>query len=439
MQIENNGENIEVSKKYAKKITRDEMDAGDNKADRKAIFESMDTNKDGELSTTELADAFSRLDADGDGKVTDAEINAAVDAIPNIKQAKKAEYIAYLKDMAAKNNEKAESEAGNTYTVQLGEQYDDLIARILKSRGIDNPTEEQIKAAKKQFEADNEGAFTRNEDGSVKWLLAGKQVFVRTGTADDAQDYMKDKNNASEVLEDYNNWVQGGKKLFTYDAAKPNAFRESGAAQQKATPEEKAKEMNLRTTYASNKGWYYSDTEKMHYRWNEAAGTFIKMPGVLHVYEDGTFDYGFIKMRDTAGSDKGWYYSDKEKTHYKWDDKKSQFVKRADVCQVLGTGTAIRTTDATDKGWYYSNEEREHYKWDSKNKKYVKMPGIKQVDKNGTLTYNNIVLRETDASALGWYYSEAEKTHYKWDDKENKFVKRSDVRTVASDGTYQNA
>lgn len=226
MQIENNGENIEVGKKYAKKITRDEMNAGDSKATRKAIFDSMDTNKDGELSTTELADMFSKLDADGDGKVTDAEINTAVDAIPNVKQAKKAEYIAYLKDMAAKNNEKAGTEAGNTYTVQLGEQYDDLITRILKSRGIENPTEEQIKIAKKQFEADNEGAFTRNADGSVKWLLAGKQVFVRTGTTDDAKDYMKDRNNASEVMEDYNSWVNGGKKAFTYDSAKPNAYRE---------------------------------------------------------------------------------------------------------------------------------------------------------------------------------------------------------------------
>ena len=160
------------------------------------------------------------------------------------------------------------------------------------------------------------------------------------------------------------------------------------------------------------------------------------MPGISFVDKDGNINYGNTTLRDTNGTDKGWYYSDKEKVHYKWDDKENKFVKRSEIYQILSSGTVLRYTDASDKGWYCSIDTEEHYRWDDENERFIKMTDVKYVDKYGNLTYGNTSLKPTLASNKGWYISDDGKTYYKWDNSAGKYVKQSDVAYVKPDGSY---
>ena len=81
-----------------------------------------------------------------------------------------------------------------SYTVQNGESFNDLITRILKAQGIENPTPEDIAKAKEEFKKANPDAVHRAANG-VEYLLVGDKVNLPVD--------LGDKNNADEQIGEY--------------------------------------------------------------------------------------------------------------------------------------------------------------------------------------------------------------------------------------------
>ena len=81
-----------------------------------------------------------------------------------------------------------------SYTVQNGESFNDLIRRILKAQGIENPTPEDIEKAKDEFKKANPDAVHRAANG-VEYLLVGDKVNLPVD--------LGDKNNADEQIGEY--------------------------------------------------------------------------------------------------------------------------------------------------------------------------------------------------------------------------------------------
>lgn len=369
MKINNGNENIEFSNKIAKELTKSDLQAETANSVNETIFKNYDKNNDGKLSTDELAAVLNDVDANGDGTVMDQEITDAVNKMNNVKAEKKTEYINFLKNMAAKNAEKVKDDAnvGNSYTIQLGEQFDDLIIRIMKAQGESDAdakvgTDKYNKYAA-QFKADNPDAFKANDDGSVKWLVASKKVYIRTNTQSDSTDAMKavkDKNNSDDVVKDYVDWRDNGKEKYEYKVGGPAYTRkgadatsdtdtDTDATTDTADVDKKAEEHNpkLRRTYGSDKGWYYSETEKTHYWWN--GSDFVKTPGIGSVSKDGTFTVANGKtLRATYGTGQGWYYEvgSNPPVHWKWDETAKKFIRHTEVKMINKDGSIVKNDAA---------------------------------------------------------------------------------------------
>ena len=113
----------------------------------------------------------------------------SADELAELEAAKAAE--AEAKNKAAEESQPATFD----YTVQNGESYNDLIKRILAKKGIENPTEEDIAAAKAEFEENNPGAVRKNKKG-VEYLMVGDKVKLGAD--------LGDLNNSSEQIGLYN-------------------------------------------------------------------------------------------------------------------------------------------------------------------------------------------------------------------------------------------
>lgn len=113
----------------------------------------------------------------------------SADELAELEAAKAAE--AEAKNKAAEESQPATFD----YTVQNGERYNDLIKRILAKKGIENPTEEDIAAAKAEFEENNPGAVRKNKKG-VEYLMVGDKVKLGAD--------LGDLNNSSEQIGLYN-------------------------------------------------------------------------------------------------------------------------------------------------------------------------------------------------------------------------------------------
>ena len=142
---------VNFSGKMSKKINLSDITFQNLSDEKKAKLDAIfNTNNDGDskdaLTIDELTKAVADADTNKDGKLTDAELEASWSKLDNSKKQgiEKTEYIAYIKAMAAKNAELAKDDnIGNGYTIQLGEQLDDLVLRVLKSQGVSEPTDEQ--------------------------------------------------------------------------------------------------------------------------------------------------------------------------------------------------------------------------------------------------------------------------------------------------------
>lgn len=132
---------------------------------------------------------------------------------------------------------------------------------------------------------------------------------------------------------------------------KGNADKDKAAA---------AKEQGLRPTY--NSKFYYSETEKEHYKWNPKTKKFTKYPNIAYFNKDKTY---VRKYKNKDGSAKVIDYSaDGYPTKMQarnWQNK--PYLNKDFVVKKLG----LQETYATkSNGIYYDKATKMHYKWNEK-------------------------------------------------------------------------
>ena len=212
---------VNFSGKMAKKLNLSDIKvdglSSEDKAKLDAIF---NTKNDGDskdaLTIDEIVKSVANIDTDKNGKLSDEEMKAAWQKLTNKPQGiTETQYISYLKAMSAANEQSAkEANIGNGYTIQLGEQLDDLVERVLKSQGVTEPTADQ-KSKCRQAIIDNNPNSMKIENGTVKWLIAGAKIYLPTDTQTGVA-YVKDKDNKAEVEEKYRKWRSGEIASFIY-------------------------------------------------------------------------------------------------------------------------------------------------------------------------------------------------------------------------------
>ncbi len=343
----------------------------------------------------------------------------------------------------------------HSYTVQEGERYTDLIIRSLKAQGIENPTEEQIKEAKENFEKNNPGAVKRTKKG-YEYLLVGAKVQL--------EGQLEDKNNAREQINQY-----------IEKHVKPLENGNRGVQHAEPDPEvvQKAKEKGYRATLSPD--YFYDEETKKHYQYDKEKGEFVEAENVVYVGEDGSYrkaipnddgsirsitydkdgnitamdarnnqnqkylnsDYAAQKLglRETfATKSKGVYYDEQTQTHFKWNDERHAFEAMAkDFAMVGKDGTKYNEngragnwqlkTDGTDVYTDPETGNTETYTYDENGK------STKRVDKDasGNVTRTTEFTRDENGKVTYQIqkYSDGTSIEF-WKDENEKNTKRVD-------------
>ena len=121
-----------------------------------------------------------------------------------------------------------------------------------------------------------------------------------------------------------------------------------------------AKQQGLRATY--NPNYYYSETEKEHYRWNPKTQKFVKYSNIAYFNKDQSY---VRKYKNKDGSSKVVDYSkDGYPTKMQARNSKNQVYQNKDFAvKKLG----LRETYATkSQNVYYDEATKTHYRWNDK-------------------------------------------------------------------------
>ena len=274
-------------------------------------------------------------------------------------------------DETVKKKQQEEEPQLHSYTVQEGERYTDLIISSLKAQDVTDPTDEQIKEAKDNFEKNNPGAVKRTAKG-YEYLLVGAKVQL--------EGELQDENNAQEQINKYirehvNN--NGSGAVVKKPAADPAA----AAA---------AKKEGYRPTFSPD--YFYNEETKTHYKWNKAKNKFEEAPNLLYVDKDGSYTTKGISIADNHY--KGVTFNQKGEI-IRLDvrnDSNNRYANKDYAAEKLG----FRETNASGSfGIYYDEKTQQHYKWNAE--KY----GFEPMDKNITWVgeeNGNLILKEKDSS-----------------------------------------
>ena len=152
-----------------------------------------------------------------------------------------------------------------------------------------------------------------------------------------------------------------------------------GSESPKDTPakEAKAKEMGLRATYNDN--FYYSEKEKEHYKWDSEKQTFIKYPNIAYMAKDGTYRRAY---KNSDGSIRSINYS-KDGYPTKMEARTGEnkvYQNRDYAAKKLG----LRETNGTKSdGIYYDEQTKMHYKWNPKSHAFEALKGVSYVGIDG--------------------------------------------------------
>lgn len=404
-----NGSSYDISKVPKKSIEKD--DTIKKNTAFNLIFDALDNNKkDAKLDSKELASFFSNLkkaDTDNNKDISPKELEAITKELnkqssggTEIKVADVEGFLSHVmaevSDVVDKDEDKITVEEAlksddadktdtdtdtdtdkdadggtHTYTVQMDEDYTDIIKRSLKAKGIEEPTEEQIKTEKENFEKNNPNAVKRNKSG-VEYLLVGAQVKL--------EGKLEDKDNSQEQID---LWVD--KYINKKDVSDRVKDSDDPQGAKGADPEivKKAEKEGYRTTYSPD--FFYNETLKKHFKYNSETGKFEEVPNLTYVDKDGNQTYNIplekgrkrreirdkegnittlsaltyqnhlytnpafvanqLGLRDTYYSKKGGnvYYNEATKQHFIWDAKTSTFVARPDIVEIHPDGSYIGT------------------------------------------------------------------------------------------------
>ena len=187
-------------------------------------------------------------------------------------EAKKKEEAAAAAEAEAQRKKEAEAPKTHKYTVQPDESFTSVIKKALKAQGIENPTAEQIEAAKEQFKKDNPGAIKKTKSG-YEYLLVGAEVNLPAKV-----DAPLDRAAAeAKWAQNHPDLVQGRQK--------PKANGDL-TAEEKKTADETAQKAGYRKTNCA--GIYYDEANKQHYKYNTATGKLEKL-NAHQVFADGSY------------------------------------------------------------------------------------------------------------------------------------------------------
>ncbi len=399
-----NGSSYDLSKVPKKALEKDDTIKKNKAFD--LIFDALDKNKkDAKLDSKELATFFSNL------KKADTDKNKELEAITKelnkqnsdgteIKVADVEGFFSHVmaeasdvddKDkisvedaLKAEDSDKTDTDTDtdtdsedasgtHTYTVQMDEDYTDIIKRSLKAKGVEEPTEEQIKTEKENFEKNNPGAVKRNKSG-VEYLLVGAQVKL--------EGELENKDNSQEQIDlwvdKYINKKDVSDRVKGSDDPQGADSGEKGQASEVA---KKAEEAGYRKTYSPD--FFYDEKTKKHMKYNSESGKFEVVPNLTYVDKEGNQTYviqqkGNLKRKEirdkkgnittlqaltnfshvytnpkyvaqklgldeTFGSAKGVYYNKATKQHFVWDSAKNQFVAKNEIRTMYKDGTYMGT------------------------------------------------------------------------------------------------
>ena len=192
-----NGSSYDLSKVPKKALEKDDTIKKNKAFD--LIFDALDKNKkDAKLDSKELATFFSNLkkaDTDKNKDISQKELEAITKELnkqnsdgTEIKVADVEGFFSHVmaeasdvedKDkisvedaLKAEDSDKTDTDTDtdtdsddssgtHSYTVQMDEDYTDIIKRSWKAKGVEEPTEEQIKTEKENFEKNNPGEIGR--------------------------------------------------------------------------------------------------------------------------------------------------------------------------------------------------------------------------------------------------------------------------------------
>lgn len=343
------------------------------------IFDALDKNKKDEtLDAKELAGFFSSLkksDADSNKDITDKELEQITQELnkrspegSEIKVSDVKDFFSHvvgetsddekisvqdaLKAEDAKEAEQNEEVGSFTYTVQMDESFTGIIKRSLIAQGIEEPTPEQIAEAKEKFKENNPGAVRTAKNG-VEFLLVGAQVQL--------EGKLENKDNSKEQIDAWTDKYIN-KKESVEKPEEPEQVKENEGAEG-SDPElnKKANDAGYRSTYSPD--YYYDETNKVHMKYNQRTGEFEKVPNLVYVGKDGSTRYeypnGDTKRSETYDA-KGELLSMDAR-----NDKSQPYVNSEYASKKLG----LRTTNA--EGIYYDEKEKHHFKWDDKKHCFV--------------------------------------------------------------------
>lgn len=404
-----NGSSYDLSKVPKKALEKDDTIKKNNAFD--LIFDALDKNKkDAKLDSKELATFFSNLkkaDTDKNKDISQRELEAITKELnkqnsdgTEIKVADVEGFFSHVmaeasdvddKDkisvedaLKAEDSDKTDTDTDtdtdsddssgtHSYTVQMDEDYTDIIKRSLKAKGVEEPTEEQIKTEKENFEKNNPGAVKRNKSG-VEYLLVGAQVKL--------EGELENKDNSQEQID---LWVDKYiNKKDVSDRVKGSDDPQGADGGEKGQTSEvakKAEEAGYRKTYSPD--FFYDEKTKKHMKYNSESGKFEEVPNLTYVDKEGNQTYviqqkgnlkrkeirdkkgnitslqaltnssrkytnpeyvaGKLGLAKTWGSKNGVYYNKATNQHFVWDGVKKQFVARNDIRTMYEDGSYIDT------------------------------------------------------------------------------------------------
>lgn len=400
-----NGSSYDLSKVSKKALEKDDTIKKNKAFD--LIFDALDKNKkDAKLDSKELATFFSNLkkaDTDKNKDISQRELEAITKELnkqnsdrTEIKVADVEGFFSHVmaeasdvedKDkisvedaLKAEDSDKTDTDTDtdtdsedasgtHTYTVQMDEDYTDIIKRSLKAKGVEEPTEEQIKTEKENFEKNNPGAVKRNKSG-VEYLLVGAQVKL--------EGKLENKDNSQEQIDlwvdKYINKKDVSDRVKGSDDPQGADSGEKGQASEVA---KKAEEAGYRKTYSPD--FFYDEKTKKHMKYNSESGKFEVVPNLTYVDKEGNQTYviqqkGNLKRKEIRDK-KGNITTLQALTNYS-----HVYTNPKYVAQKLG----LDETFGSAKGVYYNKATKQHFVWDSAKNQFVAKNEIRTMYKDGT-------------------------------------------------------
>lgn len=400
-----NGSSFDLSKVPKKGLEKDDTIKKNKAFD--LIFDALDKNKkDAKLDSKELATFFSNLkkaDTDKNKDISQKELEAITKELnkqnsdgTKIKVADVEGFFSHVmaeasdvedKDkisledaLKAEDSDKTDTDTDtdtdsddssgtHSYTVQMDEDYTDIIKRSLKAKGVEEPTEEQIKTEKENFEKNNPGAVKRNKSG-VEYLLVGAQVKL--------EGKLENKDNSQEQID---LWVDKYiNKKDVSDRVKGSDDPQGADGGEKGQTSEvakKAEEAGYRKTYSPD--FFYDEKTKKHMKYNSESGKFEEVPNLTYVDKEGNQTYviqqkGNLKRKEIRDK-KGNITTLQALTNYS-----HVYTNPKYVAQKLG----LDETWGSAKGVYYNKATKQHFVWDSAKNQFVAKNEIRTMYKDGT-------------------------------------------------------